>query len=172
MPSTNILSDGNYESTTTITMTKMNQYGITSYEAHLGWRGANLIIMTQTQGVGVYGSEVSAKTSTSISIKCVVTQIKFVFFTSNYLLIHPDIVASGAIYGAEFQSTTPCLGQDPIPSPGSSPCVYSFPYPMPLTGTKRIISVRHIAVYRDDDMTKIFYLDFATRPVGGTSMNV
>jgi hypothetical protein len=153
-------------------MTKMNQYRITNYEAHFGWRGSNLIIMTQTQGVGFYGTGITAKTTTSVSFGCSITQIMFAFLTGNYILIHPDIVASGIIYGAEFQSTTPCVGQDPIPAPGSSPCIYSFPYPMPVTGTRRIISVRHIAVYRDDNMAKVFYLDFAVRPVGGINMNV
>lgn len=58
-----------------------------------------MIIQTQTQGIAVYGVEVVAKTVTSIDIKCYITQIKFAFLTSNYLLIHPNLVSDQIIFG-------------------------------------------------------------------------
>ena len=115
MPSTNTISTGDYFKSFQITLTKMNQYGISNYDASFGWRGANIIFITQSQGVGTYSAGILTKTTTDITVGCYIVQLKFSFLTGNYLLIHPDIIATKMIFGAEFHSTTPCLGVYPIP---------------------------------------------------------
>jgi hypothetical protein len=150
----------------------MNQYGISNYDASFGWRGVNIIFITQSQGVGYYSAGILTKTTTDITVGCYIVQLKFSFLTGNYLLIHPDIIATKMIFGAEFHSTTPCLGVNPIPSLSASTCIYPYAYPLPLSGYRRIISIRHLSIYRDDLMSKAVYLDIAIRPLDGLNMNV
>jgi hypothetical protein len=150
----------------------MDQYGINNYGAYFGWRGANIIFITQSQGVGTYSAGILTKTTTDITVGCYIVQLKFSFLTGNYLLIHPDIIATKMIFGAEFHSTTPCLGVDPIPSLSASTCIYPYAHFIPHPGYRRIISIRHLSMYRDDLMSKPIYLDIAIRPLNALNLNV
>ncbi len=114
LPSANTISSGDYLATFPITLTKINKFGISNYEGYFGWRGVNIIILTQSQGTGVYSAGIKSQTAASIDVECFIYQLKFVFLTGNYILIHPDLISKRIIFGGNFYSNTACAATMPV----------------------------------------------------------
>ncbi len=126
-----------------------------------------MIILTQSQGTGRYSADIKSQTAVTIDVECFISQIKFVFLTGNYLLVHPDLISAKIIFGGNFYSNTACAGAVP-----SASCLKSHPFPLPISGARRIISYCHITVYRDDSMINAFSVDASITTVDQVNMDL
>jgi hypothetical protein len=98
---------GDYYKNHTFPIQKVNKFHNNNYKSYCGWRGADVIESTWSQGYTDFKVRICSSNSTNIIMECFVSvETRLNFINANYLLVHEALWSSQLFYGIDYSSPT------------------------------------------------------------------